>query len=101
MKLIGFWKLEKCLDDELNSIGFQWFSAHESPAVFIPVEEDSDYWRFFGVVFAFAKERWTLEVRLHEMPYRNKQEYLKWRKGKSICSSKRTDDVDETGRSSG
>ena len=80
MKLIDFWKSEKYSEYELNSIGVQWFSGWESPAVLNPIKEMRVYWRFCNVVFAFWKKQWTLEVRLQKMPFRNKEEYLKWRK---------------------
>ena len=93
MKLIDFWKSEKYSEYELDTIGVQWFSTWQSPAVLIPVREDRVYWRYCVVVFAFGEKRWTLEVRLKKMPYRNKEEYLKWRKVRLLRSRKREADV--------
>lgn len=80
MKLISFYKGYP-LNSEVNCTGFsfQWFECLEGP--FMTLEKpDQDYYSYILFEFRILKHYFYFNIKLKKQPYRNKEQYLAWRK---------------------
>lgn len=90
MKLISFYK-EYSLYSEVNYTGFsfQWSECLEIP--FMTIEKlDQDYYSYIIFELRILTHSFFLEIRLKKQPYRNKKQYLAWRKENVIRRSNET-----------
>lgn len=86
MGRINFGQIEKFHEDENDGFGIQWATGRDTPFMIIP-QRDRDYWSYVYFIFVLIKKRWMLEIQLKKMPYRNKEQFLTWKRHKKLTLS--------------
>lgn len=81
MKLLDIYIISESDDEGMDGVGIKWCACAEHPLMYFP-KPDRDYWSYLHIRIVFIRRAICAEIRLGKLPYRNKEEYLQWRRKK-------------------
>jgi len=74
MRLIDWFFMGES-EEGISTIGIQWCWCQQYPFMYI-AKPDRSYWSYLNVRLLFFKRALWIDIRMRQLPYRNKKEFL-------------------------